>query len=73
MIDNTPTELTTDDIDKFIQEIDMGKFDIKIRECMKCGNEHLPNYGYGMMECDPCFFSRFPKEQVEEFCRSFFE
>ncbi len=68
-----PIELTIEDIDKFYEKLMNGEFDIKMKPCFKCGKEHFPNYGHHLCECDECFFSRFPKKQVEAFYRSFLE
>lgn len=70
-IDITPTEITQEDIQAFFEKLLNGAFDLKLRPCFKCSNKFLPNYND--MECDECWFSRFPKEQVQAFCRSFFE
>ncbi len=68
-----PTELTNQDIDKFVKKLMDGDFDIKPKPCFKCGKEHFPNYGNLLEECDECFFARFPKDQVGDFYKSFFE
>lgn len=72
MIDDTPTEITSKDIDKFFKDLMNGDYDIKPRPCFKCGKDHFPSYGSVVGECDECWFNRFPKEQVKEFYRSFF-
>ena len=66
-----PTELTLSYIDKVFSKLMNGDFDIKKRPCWKCSKDFLPNYDE--MKCDECFFAQFPKEQVKEFCKSFFE
>jgi hypothetical protein len=71
MDDDKPTILSQADIDKFVTDMMNGKYDIKKRPCLKCSKDFFPNYCD--IECDECWFSRFPKEQVEAFCRSFFE
>lgn len=71
--EDKPTELTAEDIDKFVNSCMSGAFDIKFRSCWKCSKEHFPNYGAHLMECDECFFSRWPKKEREAFFRSFFE
>lgn len=73
MTDNLdkPTEITVDDLDRFL-EIYMNK-EIKPNVCFKCNKEYFGSYGHHISECDECFFSRFPKEQVRAFYRSFFE
>lgn len=63
-----PTELTVDDINKFAKYLE--NYVIIEKECL-CGKSYIPNYSHIL--CDECFFSRFPKEQVEAFYRSFFE
>lgn len=69
---NKPTEITREDIDKFVNMLRTEE--IKPCECYKCGkNYYGGSYGHHIGECDECWFKRFPKEQVEEFCRSFFE
>ncbi len=70
-MDNTPTELTVEDINNTLQKL----LDDEIREkhCTVCNKGfYLQSYGYLFGECDECYFSRFPKEQVEKFYRSFF-
>lgn len=69
---NSPTELTIEDIDKFFKDLMEGKYDLKQRQCFKCGANHFPNYGSHICECDECFFAKFPKEEREAFYRSFF-
>lgn len=71
-MDDKPTELTSDNIDKFVEKMMNGDFDIKQQECFSCGKKHFPNYGHHLWECDECYFARFPKDKVEEFYRSFF-
>ena len=71
-LDDAPTLLTIEDIDNFFNKMMNGEFDLKERECWKCGKNHFPNYGGHLQECDECFFSRFPKEEREKFYRSFF-
>lgn len=66
-----PTEISIEDFDKIIERFENGEFDIKMRQCFKCQKEFLPNYDD--MKCDECYFSQFPKEQVKQFMRSFFE
>lgn len=70
-MDDSPTELTREDIDKFIEDLMGGKYDIKKRPCWKCSKPFYPNYDDS--KCDECFFARFPKEEVQAFYRSFFE
>lgn len=67
---NCPTEITAKDIDDFFSKLMNDDFDIKIRPCWKCSKDFFPNYHNA--ECDECYFSRFPKEEVEAFYRSFF-
>lgn len=71
MTNDLPTELTIADIDAMRARIENGDLDLKLRHCFKCGEDFLPNYDFS--ECDECYFSKFPKDQVEIFCRSFFE
>jgi flavodoxin len=66
-----PTELTTKDIDEFFKNLENGDFDIKMVECFKCRQEHIPSYGAHLNECDGCFFSRFTEESRQQFYRSF--
>ncbi len=69
--DDKPTELTRADIDLFFERL--MKEEIKQHQCFKCSKKYfLESYGHHVGECDECWFSRFPKDQVEEFCRSFF-
>lgn len=68
-MEDQPTELISKDFDKFL-EILMNS-EINIRKCWNCSKEFFPNYNFE--ECDECYFSRFPKDQVEKFYRSFFE
>ena len=70
LMDDTLTELTIEDIENFVKDLMDGKHDIKMRPCWKCSKDFYPNYHHD--ECDECFFSKFPKDQVEAFYRSFF-
>lgn len=65
-----PTELTQEDIEEFFGKLINGDYDIKPRPCFTCSKEFRPNYN--SEECDECWFSRFPKEEVQRFYRSFF-
>lgn len=65
-----PTELTVDQIDNVIKYL--MNYEIKHSQCFKCGKKHFGSYGYNKNECDECWFSRFPKEDVEKFCKTFF-
>ncbi len=66
-----PTKLTSEDIDKFVDQL--MNSEIKKIECFKCSKKYYGgSYGHHIGECDECWFKRFPKEQVEEFCKSFF-
>jgi hypothetical protein len=67
-MEDKPTELTIEDLDKFLQYLE--NFEISMRKCFTCSKDFLANYS--LEECDECYFSRFPKDQVEEFCRGFF-
>lgn len=66
MINNKPTELTSEDIDQLINQI-------MPYQCVKCSKKYIHSYGQDVGECDECWFARFPKEEREAFCRSFFE
>jgi hypothetical protein len=67
-----PTELSLEDINKFVESL--MNSEIKIHECRKCSKSYIhDSYGHHIGECDECWFSRFPKEQVKEFYMSFFE
>lgn len=71
MNNDEPTILTRADIDAFIQKI--ATEEIKPRQCFKCSKSYYTGgYGHHIGECDECYFSRFPKEEVEEFYRGFF-
>jgi hypothetical protein len=66
-----PTELTAQDIDKFVEKL-MNE-EIKGHQCFKCSKKYYGgSYGHHIGECDECWFSRFPKDQVQAFYRSFF-
>ncbi len=70
-MDDTPTELTRDDIDNFVNKIMTEE--IKPHTCCKCNKEYwFCSYGDHIGECDECWFARFPKEEREAFYRSFF-
>jgi hypothetical protein len=67
-----PTEITIEDINKLADML--MNSEIQKKHCFKCNKSYcLDSYGDHIGECDECWFSRFPKEQVEEFYRSFFE
>lgn len=71
-MDDAPTELTRDDIDKFFEML--KNEEIKKYVCIKCFKEYIGgSYGHHIQECDECWFSRFPKEEVMKFYKSFFE
>lgn len=70
MNDDEPTELTFSDVEKFMQKLMTEE--IRQHECFNCGEKYIHSYGHNLCECDECYFKRFPKEQVEEFFRSFF-
>jgi len=71
-MDDRPTELTREDIDSFVLSL-MDK-EIQTHSCCKCSKEYIhDSYGHHIGECDECWFSQFPKEQVQEFYRSLFE
>jgi hypothetical protein len=67
-----PTILTFKDIENFLDRIEKGEFDVKEKDCWNCGKKYLMSYGASLCECDECYFSRFPKDQVEQFYKSFF-
>ena len=68
---NCPTEITREDLDKCFEKLMIQE--IRKHQCFKCNKEYCSHsYGHHIGECDECWFSRFPKEQVEEFYRSFF-
>ena len=67
-----PTEVTREDIDKFVEKLMTEE--IRKHQCFKCSKEYFGgSYGHHIGECDECWFSRFPKDQVEEFCKGFFD
>lgn len=70
-MENKPTEITSEDIDRLMEIL--GNSEIKQSICLKCSKKHFPNYGHLIMECDECYFSRFTKEERERFYRSLFE
>lgn len=72
MNNDQPTELTIEDIDNFVKNLKENS-EIKTETCIKCSKSYFNSYGYHKNECDQCYFSRFPKEEVKEFCRSFLE
>lgn len=72
MNDDNPTELTEKDIDKCCEML--MNSEIKPNICLKCSKKYyLGSYGNHIGECDECWFSRFPKDEVKDFCRSFLE
>jgi ribosomal protein L37AE/L43A len=67
-----PTILSISDIDKMCDSLNNSE--IKSHQCRKCSKEYIhDSYGHHIGECDECWFSRFPKEEVKAFFRSFFE
>lgn len=70
MSEDEPTQITREMLNEFMK-IFMNQ-EIKTKQCFKCGIDYYGGYGGHIGECDECFFSRFPKEQVEDFYRSFF-
>ena len=69
--DDKASEITREDIDKFVYSLMNNE--IKPKQCFKCSKKYLLDiYGDHINECDECWFKRFPKEEVEEFYRSFF-
>lgn len=72
MNNDNPTELKREDVDRFVESIMSNE--IKSHQCIKCSKNYiLDSYGHHIGECDECWFSRFAKDQVKEFFRSFFE
>lgn len=72
MNSDQPTEFTSQDIDKFVENL--MNSEIKEKKCATCGKGYyLNSYGYMFMECDECFFKRVPAKQKEQFFRSFLE
>lgn len=66
VMDEGPTILTRENIDKFAEKIMNST--IPIPQCIKCSKKYiLDSYGHHIGECDECWFSRFPKEEVKEF------
>jgi len=66
-----PTEITADDIDKVMKYLMISEMKPKI--CSACCKENYTDvYGHMFSECDECYFKRFPNDEVEAFCRSFF-
>jgi hypothetical protein len=71
MIDDKPTEITIEDIDNFVKQL--MESEIKPKTCYSCSKEYyFDSYGHMFMECDECYFKKWPKEEREEFFRSFF-
>lgn len=71
-MNDEPTVLTIDDINRCV-EMWMTQ-EIPVHMCRKCSKKYImDSYGYHIGECDGCWFSRFPKEEVDAFYRSFFE
>jgi hypothetical protein len=68
---NESTILSREDIDNFLKKLLNGDFDIKKQTCLICTKEFFPNYDD--CKCDECYFAQFPKEQVKQFYRSFFD
>jgi hypothetical protein len=64
------TEITKEDMDKFVNNL--LKNEITLKKCSICNKKYLHSYGENFQECDECFFKRFPKEEVQKFCKSFF-
>jgi hypothetical protein len=69
-LDNS-NSITCEDIDKFVEQL-MNQ-EIKDHECFKCSKRYYGSYGHHIGECDECWFSRFPREEMETFFKSFFE
>lgn len=72
MDEDKPTELTREDIDRFVSQL--MNSEIKKHQCFKCSKEYYGGgYGHHIGECDECLFGRFPKEEVQAFYRTFFD
>jgi hypothetical protein len=70
--DGEPTVLTRDDIDNFVKKLETHE--IPRHTCLNCSKTYIfDSYGHHVGVCDQCWFDQFPKEQVREFYRSFFE
>lgn len=65
-----PTTITCEDIDRVLA--DYCDRDIQQHSCINCSKKYIGSYGHHIGVCDECWFSKFPKKQVQEFCRSFF-
>jgi hypothetical protein len=71
-MEDEPTILTASDIDLFVESL--MNSEIKKHQCFKCSKEYYGgSYGHHIGECDGCWFSRFPKEEVQAFYRRFFD
>lgn len=70
--DSGPTILEREDFEKCIKKL-FEDTRLKVKECVHCGKESFLNYGACLGECDECWFSRFPEEEVRKFYRSFLE
>ena len=69
-MEDKPTEITVADLEKCFEKLLTQE--IKKHQCFKCSKEYYGgSYGHHISECDECWFSRFPKDQVEAFYRSF--
>ena len=67
-----PTEITLSDIESFFDKLMNSENSEKT--CSNCNKKYyFDSYGYLFMECDECYFKRWPKEERETFFRSFFE
>ncbi len=69
--DNNPSELTRADVDKFTN--DLLNYEYQEMECIKCRKKFCETQLNIDRECDECFFSQFPKEEVTKFCKRFLE
>lgn len=70
-MDDKPTELTQEDIDKYISSLTNSL--IEKFECIKCSKEYFNSYGHHISECDQCYFEAFNKEVVIKVCKSYLE
>ena len=67
-----PSEITSSDIDRLVDMLMTSE--IKEKVCYSCSKKYFfDSYGDHIGKCDECWFSMFPKEEVEAFYRSFFE
>lgn len=71
-ISHEPTEITSEEIDCFVEKLRTEE--IQEKKCSSCNKGfYFHSYGWAFSECDECYFARWPKKEREEFFRSFFE